>query len=134
MNEYFERLQAAYIDELEAYTFYSYLATIAPSVELSQILNNIARDEYGHARTIAAILSGVPGIAPPPWGNTPTGTITWEEGLMRALDGELGDTAEYAELARIAPTTEQRLILMTLLGDEYGHARTFSAFLSTTHC
>jgi rubrerythrin len=133
MNEYYQRLQAAYIDELEAYAFYSHLATIAPSMELSQILNSIARDEYGHARTIAAILAGVPGMSPPKWGGTPSGTAAWEEGLMRALDGELGDTAEYAELARIAPTTDQRLILMTLLGDEYGHARTFSAILSTIH-
>ncbi|HHW26348.1 MAG TPA: ferritin-like domain-containing protein [Firmicutes bacterium] len=132
MNEYYQRLQAAYIDELEAYTFYSYLASVAPSMELSQILTSIARDEYGHARTIAAMLVGVPGMTLPTWGGSPAGTITWEEALSRAIDGELGDTAEYAELARIAPTTDQRLLLMTLLGDEFGHARTFSAILSNT--
>jgi rubrerythrin len=133
MNRYIERLHAAYKGEMEAYSFYSHLASGAPSSSISQILTSIARDEYGHARTIWGIVSGTPSMGSA-FENitiiTPKGTMSFEEGVREAIGDELGDMSEYADLARIAPKTEERLILLSIAGDEYGHARTFSAILS----
>lgn len=129
MNDYLNRLYAAYQGEMEAYNFYSYLASVAPSSDLSQIIGSIARDEYGHARTIWAMLASWQDSGSYSDKASAKGTISFEEGIRKAIDGELGDMSEYADLARIAPNTAQRLTLLSIAGDEYGHARTFNVIL-----
>lgn len=52
-----ERLLYARKDELEATSMYSHMATIAPTLELGQIVASIAADEYGHARTFLTMLA-----------------------------------------------------------------------------
>ncbi len=133
MNEYWRALCEAYQDELRAYEFYNQLARIAPSPELSRILATIAKDEYAHARTLAALMSGMPA---PNWHSVTeaseavsSSTLTFKEGIETALEGELGDMAEYATLAKTANTLELKLIFYSIAGDEYGHARTFMTIL-----
>ena len=46
-----------------------------------------------------------------------------------AIQGELGAIRRYAELAMCAPTLKIRYLLTSILGDEYAHARIWTAML-----
>ena len=47
-----------------------------------------------------------------------------------AILGELGAIRRYAELAMCAPTNRVRYLLTSILGDEYAHARIWTAMLA----
>lgn len=125
---------AARREELEAYEKYSELAAIAPTHELSLLIQSIARDELGHAR----ILSGMLGMED----DIDSLTVRAQERrrmpdsgrfrrmVARIIDDELNAVSAYAQLAIIAPELEQRLLFLTVVADEFGHARTFIAILN----
>ncbi|MDA8346983.1 MAG: ferritin-like domain-containing protein [Thermaerobacter sp.] len=122
-------LEESIQDELSDVQFYANIANEAPD-SLSRILiTSITGDEYGHARTQAALLhalnpnsaGGTP-VPPPP----NTGYV---QDVMAAVAGETSAVNRYAYLASIAPTLEIRYILTSILGDEYGHIRTWLALL-----
>lgn len=127
-----ERLEAARKDELEAASFYNQLASVAPNSVIAQILSSMAADEYGHARTLAAMMTSRMNISFPtidPSLARPSSN-DFRRGLERALQGELEAIAEYAEFAQMASTLEQKTIFLSIAGDEYGHARTFITLLA----
>ena len=51
--------------------------------------------------------------------------------VRTALEGELEAVADYAEMAQAAPNDQLRAIVMGIMGDESGHARTFLTILAT---
>lgn len=148
-NEFLDRVAAARHDELQANAMYNQMAGIAPSRELSLIVASIAEDEYNHARILATILAEEEGgwedleelgeelhsratgtwwrrTAPPPQ----TDPARFRRMAEEAVRDELDAVCDYAVLARLSPSTEKRLILLSILGDEYGHARTLITMLS----
>ncbi|MBE3582632.1 MAG: hypothetical protein IMX01_00805 [Limnochordaceae bacterium] len=48
-----------------------------------------------------------------------------EQRISSAIHDELSAVSEYALLARDLPDDELRLITLSIMGDEYGHARTW---------
>lgn len=127
MDGFKERVEDAVRDELMDASTYSQLALLAPDPALRTIIQSIAADESGHARTFTVIASlDPPGLAVPEAGHRGS----FEEGVRAALDGELRAVAEYAELARMAPGPEVRGIIMSIVADEFGHARAFASMLA----
>ena len=49
--------------------------------------------------------------------------------MEAAIQGELGAIRRYVELAMCAPTLKVRYLLLSILGDEYAHARIWTAML-----
>ncbi len=49
-------VQTAIVGETNAVNRYAYLASIAPNLEIRNILTSILGDEYGHIRTWLALL------------------------------------------------------------------------------
>ncbi len=49
--------------------------------------------------------------------------------IRESFYDELADMQFYSNLANAAPNTEVRQIIMTIVGDEYGHARVFASIL-----
>lgn len=127
---YKEALLAARKDELEANARYAEMAAIAPSMTLSQIVSSIAADEYAHARIISSILATTNSPSIMAQTQMAPDVERFKRMVEAAIEGELGDVAEYANLALMAPNMQTRLLFLTILGDEYGHARAFIAMLN----
>lgn len=51
------------------------------------------------------------------------------ERLEVALENELTAVSEYAELANDVTNQTLRAVLISIMGDKYGHARTLAALL-----
>ncbi len=122
-------IQESIQDELSDVTFYAGIANESPDEISRLIITSIVGDEYAHARTQAALLhqvnpesAGAPPVPPPP--NT-----GYREDILVAIAGEESAVARYAFLASEAPTLTIRYILTSILGDEYGHIRTWYALL-----
>ena len=49
--------------------------------------------------------------------------------LEESLQDELCDAGFYAQIANEAPTEELRELIISIVGDEYGHARLQAALL-----
>lgn len=127
-KDYKEQLQDSVLDEICDAGFYAQIASEAPSEILKEIIMSIVGDEYGHARLQASLL----GICPPPIScppDCPPATGNFCEDVEAAIKGELGAIRRYAELASCAPTYEIRYLLTSILGDEYAHARIWTAML-----
>jgi rubrerythrin len=121
-------LEESIQDEICDAGFYAQIANEAPSPELRKLIISIVGDEYGHARLQASLL----GICPPPVScppDCPTATGDFAADVETAIQGELGAVGRYAHLAGCAPTLEIRYLLTSILGDEYAHARIWSAML-----
>ncbi len=116
------------LDEICDAGFYAQIANEAPTQALREIIISIVGDEYGHARLQASLL----GICPPPVSappDCPGATGNFEEDVETAIQGELGAIRRYAELALCAPNNDIRYLLTSILGDEYAHARIWTAML-----
>ena len=127
-KNYRAQLEESLLDELCDAGFYAQIANEAPSAILKEIITSIVGDEYGHARLQASLL----GICPPPIQcppNCPPATGNFETDVETAITGELGAIARYAQLASCAPNYEIRYLLTSILGDEYAHARIWTAML-----
>jgi rubrerythrin len=125
---YPEQLEDSILDEICDAGFYAQIANEAPTEELREIIISIVGDEYGHARLQASLL----GICPPPIACPPAcppATGNFETDVETAIAGELGAIRRYAELASCAPTLQIRYLLTSILGDEYAHARIWTAML-----
>ena len=122
-------LEESIQDELSDVQFYANIANEAPDALSRILITSIVGDEYAHARTQAALLhalnpdsaGGTP-VAPPP-------NVGYTADVMTAIVGETSAVNRYAFLASIAPNLEIRYILTSILGDEYGHIRTWLALL-----
>ena len=128
---YRRQLEESIQDEICDAGFYAQIANEAPTVELRKIITSIVGDEYGHARLQASLL----GICPPPVTcppDCPAATGNFEVDVEVAIQGELGAIRRYAELAGCAPTLNIRYLLTSILGDEYAHARIWSAMLDAS--
>ena len=96
------------------------------------IFATASADEYRHAQMLAALLS-----CPTPYlaeDETLSAAAICPGDLHKAISGELDAICEYAGLAAIAPSAEARSVLMSILGDEYGHARLFMLLQETGLC
>lgn len=125
---YREQLEESILDELCDAGFYAQIASEAPSEILKELIISIVGDEYGHARLQASLL----GICPPPNeppANCPSATGNFVTDVESAIQGELGAIRRYAELAMCAPNFKVRYLLTSILGDEYAHARIWTAML-----
>lgn len=129
MNQFEQMVRQAIQDELEAASFYASMAREAPNDEIQSIIMSIAGDEYGHARILSSIIGMEVNAASPYEAEAyPTGRQFLEDARM-AIQEELGAISDYAEIARLAPNDEVRTIILSIAGDEYGHARTFLTIL-----
>lgn len=127
MNDFKRGVEEAVRDELMDAASYSRLALLAPNAQLRAIVQSIAGDESGHARTFSVIANlDPPGLAAP---EVQRGE-SFEQGVRAALDGELKAVSEYVGLARTAPNPEIRNLIMSIVADEFGHARTFASILA----
>lgn len=125
---YREQLEASMQDEICDAGFYAQIANEAPTDELRKIIISIVGDEYGHARLQASLL----GICPPPVTCPPAcppACGDFKKDVEAAVQGELSAISRYAGLAMCAPNLESRYLLTSILGDEYAHARIWSAML-----
>jgi rubrerythrin len=125
---YREQLEESILDELCDAGFYAEIANEAPTQILRELIISIVGDEYGHARLQASLL----GICPPPISapaDCPPATGNFEADVQTAIRGELGAISRYATLASCAPTYKIRYLLTSILGDEYAHARIWTAML-----
>ncbi|NMP22941.1 ferritin family protein [Sulfobacillus harzensis] len=124
-----EQIEESLQDELSDVEFYANIANESPDDISRKIITSIVGDESAHARTQAALLhqlnpdaKGAPPVQPP----ANTGYV---EDIRMAIVGETHAVARYAHLASIAPTREIRYLLMTIMGDEFGHIRIWLALL-----
>ena len=127
-QNYRGQLEASVLDEICDAGFYAQIANEAPSPILKELITSIVGDEYGHARLQASLL----GICPPPVStppDCPSATGNFAVDVRTAIEGELGAIRRYAELAMCAPNDEVRYLLTSILGDEYAHARIWTAML-----
>ena len=127
-NNYRGQLEASIQDELCDAGFYAAIANEAPTEILRELIISIVGDEYGHARLQASLL----GICPPEISNAPNCakvTGNFSKDVETAIQGELEAITRYSELAMCAPTLEIRYLLTSILGDEYAHARIWTAML-----
>ena len=127
-GNYLEQLEESLQDEICDASFYAQIANEAPTEELREIIISIVGDEYGHARLQASLL-GVcpPDVSCPP--DCPSASGDFATDVETAIQGELGAIRRYAELAMCAPTLKIRYLLTSILGDEYAHARIWTAML-----
>ena len=127
-TNYKEQLEASLQDEICDAGFYAQIANEAPTAELRELIISIVGDEYGHARLQASLL-GIcpPQVSCPP--SCPSATGNFNAEVESAIQGELGAIRRYAELAMCAPTLKIRYLLTSILGDEYAHARIWTAML-----
>ena len=127
-TDYRRQLEESLQDEICDAGFYAQIANEAPTEELRELIISIVGDEYGHARLQASLL----GICPPcvtcPQ-DCPGATGDFCADVETAIQGELGAIRRYAELAMCAPTLKIRYLLTSILGDEYAHARIWTAML-----
>ena len=129
LSTFVDAIQESILDELSDVQFYAGIANESPDTISRLLITSITGDEYGHARTQAALLhqlspqtpAGTPVAAPPNTG--------YVEDIQAAIVGETNAVARYAYLASIAPTLGIRYLLTSVLGDEYGHIRTWYALL-----
>ena len=127
-DDYREQLEQSILDEICDAGFYAQIANEAPTEILRELIMSIVGDEYGHARLQASLL----GVCPPPISCPPdcaAATGDFEVDVESAIKGELGAIRRYAELAMCAPTYKIRYLLTSILGDEYAHARIWTAML-----
>lgn len=125
---YREQLEESMQDEICDAGFYAQIANEAPNNILRELVTSIVGDEYGHARLQASLL----GICPPPISappDCPSASGCFEDDVETAIQGELGAIRRYSQLAMCAPTYEIRYLLTSILGDEYAHARIWTAML-----
>ena len=126
--DYRSQLEESLQDEICDAGFYAQIANEAPTEELREIIISIVGDEYGHARLQASLL----GICPPAVSCPPdcaSASGNFADDVEAAIQGELGAIRRYAELAMCAPTLKIRYLLTSILGDEYAHARIWTAML-----
>lgn len=127
-ENYRGQIEDSMMDELCDAGFYAQIANEAPTPELRELIISIVGDEYGHARLQAALL----GVCPPDTECPPDcvgATGNFRADVETAIQGELSAIRRYAELAMCAPTAKIRYLLTSILGDEYGHARIWTAIL-----
>jgi rubrerythrin len=131
-RDYVEGVQRAIQDECNTSRFYRRLAEQVPGTLCGDIFATASADEYRHAQMLAALLS-----CPTPYlaeDETLSAAAICPGDLHKAISGELDAICEYAGLAAIAPSAEARSVLMSILGDEYGHARLFMLLQETGLC
>lgn len=128
-QNYRGQLEESIQDEICDAGFYAQIANEAPSEELRLLITSIVGDEYGHARLQASLL-GIcpPEVSCPP--QCPNATGNFRTDVENAIQGELGAIKRYSELAMCAPTLKIRYLLTSILGDEYAHARIWTAMLN----
>lgn len=136
MPDFRERVMAARQEELEAYEMYSEMAAIAPTREMTLLIQSIAHDELGHSRILAAMLemedeSEIYTARAQGRRRMPD-RERFRRMVASSIEDELNAVSEYAQLAIMAPELEQRLLFLTLVADEFGHARTFIAILNSS--
>ena len=127
-QDYRRQLEESLQDEICDAGFYAQIANEAPTEQLRELIISIVGDEYGHARLQASLL----GICPPDMTcppECPGATGNFCADVETAIQGELGAIRRYAELAMCAPTAKIRYLLTSILGDEYAHARIWTAML-----
>lgn len=127
-QNYRGQLEESILDEICDAGFYAQIANEAPTPILKELITSIVGDEYGHARLQASLL----GICPPPIAtppNCPSASGNFVTDVRTAIEGELGAITRYAGLAICAPNDEVRYLLTSILGDEYAHARIWTAML-----
>ncbi len=125
---YREQIEESIQDEICDAGFYAQIANEAPNNIVRELVTSIVGDEYGHARLQASLL----GICPPPVSSPPDcpeATGDFREDVGTAIQGELGAIDRYSGLAMCAPNVEVRYLLTSILGDEYAHARIWTAML-----
>jgi rubrerythrin len=125
---YREQIEASIQDEICDAGFYAQIANEAPSNILRELITSIVGDEYGHARLQASLL----GICPPPIStppDCPAATGDFCADVETAIQGELGAIGRYSGLAMCAPNPDIRYLFTSILGDEYAHARIWTAML-----
>ena len=127
-KNYRAQLEESLRDELCDAGFYAQIANEAPTEELRELIISIVGDEYGHARLQASLLGICPAkVSCPP--DCPNATGDFYADVETAIQGELSAIRRYAELAMCAPTLKIRYLLTSILGDEYAHARIWTAML-----
>ena len=127
-TNYRHQLEESLQDEICDAGFYAQIADEAPTEELREIIISIVGDEYGHARLQASLLGLCPPeVTCPPECTGATGNFCVD--VETAIRGELGAIRRYAELAMCAPTLKIRYLLTSILGDDYAHARIWTARL-----
>jgi Mn-containing catalase len=94
---------------------------------LRLLSQSITGEEFGHARTQAAILSFDPPPLSPPEPVECSGNFVQD--VTKARNGEVEAITRYAHLASEAPTPELRYLFTTILTDEYEHSRIWAAML-----
>ena len=127
-KNYRAQLEESLQDELCDAGIYAQISNEAPTEELRELIISIVGDEYGHARLQAALLGICPPCADCPV-ECPTATGDFGTNVQSAIQGELSAIRRYAELAMCAPTLKIRYLLTSILGDEYAHARIWTAML-----
>jgi rubrerythrin len=125
---YREQLEESIQDEICDAGFYAQIANEAPNNIFRELITSIVGDEYGHARMQASLL-GIcpPAVSSPP--DCPAATGDFRADVETAIQGELGAIRRYAGLAMCAPNLDVRYLLTSILGDEYAHARIWTAIL-----
>jgi rubrerythrin len=125
--EYRREIESSIQDELADTGFYACIANEAPNSILRLLSQSILGEEFGHARTQAALLSTNPPPLAPPEPVECSGNFIQD--VTKARNGEIAAITRYAHLAAEAPTPELRYLFTSILTDEYAHSRAWTAMI-----
>lgn len=126
-EEYRRQIEESIQDELADTGFYACIANEAPNAILRLLSQSITGEEFGHARTQAALLSTNPPPLAPPEPVECSGDFVQD--VTKARNGEIAAITRYAHLAAEAPTPELRYLFTSILTDEYAHSRAWTAMI-----
>lgn len=127
-----ELLKSAILDEKEAASFYEKLAESAPDTEKRQKILNIRRRELMHMEMLQEIFADITGREYPINIGQTENITSWQEGLKKAVCGELSAAEEYAELACCLPCMRHKEQIIGILNDEKCHAKILFALYEET--
>ncbi|NOU92350.1 ferritin-like domain-containing protein [Paenibacillus sp. LMG 31456] len=107
--------------------FYDELIRLAPMKEQATIIKSIRDDERGHNRMFRGIYNALTGHEVSGTSDEQYGKVTsYEEGLQRALLGELSAVEKYRKIWFGLPDSIYRDTVMGIILDEQKHASLYN--------
>lgn len=122
-----EGVKKAVQGEREDELFYDYLISVAPTREEKEIIISIRDDERRHNKLFRGIYERFTGmIVSPTEEETFKKPKSYQDGIKRALFGELQAVERYKDIRRGLPRGTYREILLDIIIDEIKHASKYN--------
>ena len=134
LSKSIEQVKEYIMDEINDADFYTSLISLAPNEEQKKIIEDIRNDERIHTQIFRKIFTELTGVVLPisnqMSNTTPTNSFTYQEGLQKALFGELDAVKKYRETMAYMPSKDLTDMFFYVLSDEIRHASKYNYLIS----